>query len=187
MRLLLLICMIPVLLAACASPATAQATPIQDRLAAVAWIVGDWTGAGEGQPGRSTSERHAARIQNDHFIQVSGRSIYLPQPGNPDGETHTQIDFWSFDRQRGLLVLRQFDRLGFASTYVQDLAASTGGRIVLVSERLENVPAGMRARYTYEHPSANEYRELFELDMARGRGFETYVSNRFVRVSPDAR
>lgn len=53
------------------------------------------------------------------------------------------------------------------------------GGIVLVSEHLQNVPEGMRARYTYEHPSENEYRELFELDM--GRGFETYVSNRFVR------
>jgi hypothetical protein len=175
MRLILLVCLIPVLLASCA----AQAQPRQDRLAAVAWIAGDWTGAGEGQPGRSTSERHAVRIQNDHFIQVDGRSVYVPQAGNPDGETHSQIDFWSFDRQRGLLVLRQFDSLGFVSTYVQDAEASTGGRLVLVSEHLQNVPAGMRARYTYEHPSENEYRELFELDM--GRGFETYVSNRFVR------
>lgn len=179
MRLIALICMIPVLLASCATPATAQANSRQDRLAAIAWIAGDWTGEGEGQPGRSTSERHASWIQNDHFIQVIGRSVYLPQPANRDGETHTQIDVWSFDRQRGLLVLRQFDSLGFVSTYVQDAAASTGGRIVVVSEHLENVPAGMRARYTYEHPSETEYRELFELDM--GRGFETYVSNRFVR------
>lgn len=177
MRLSFLIFMIPALLASCA----AQATPAEDRLGAMAWVLGDWTGAGEGQPGRSTSERHAARIQNDHFIQVSGQSIYLPQAGNPDGETHTQLDVWSFDRQRGVLVMRQFDSLGFASTYVQDLAASTDGRIVLVSEHLENVPAGMRARYTYAHPSDNEYSELFELDM--GRGFEIYVSNRFVRGS----
>jgi hypothetical protein len=182
MRLTFLLCLVPLLLSSCAS---AQAQPRQDRLAAVAWVVGDWTGTGEGQPGRSTSERHAARIQSDHFIQISGRSIYLPQPANTDGETHTQLDIWSYDRQRQVLVMRQFDSLGFASTYVQDVAASVGGRIVMVSESLENVPAGWRARYTFEHPSANEYHELFELDM--GRGFETYVSNRFVRSEAPSR
>ena len=76
--------------------------------------------------------------------------------------------------------MRQFDSLGFVSTYVQDVAASTGGRIVMVSEQLENVPAGWRARYTYEHPAPDEYRELFELDA--GRGLQTYVASRFVRT-----
>ncbi len=150
----------------------------EDRLAAVAWLVGDWNGTGEGQPGNSTSTRSNQRA-HDHFIRVEGRSVYPRQPRNPNGEIHSSTDYWSFDRRRGLLVLRQFDSLGFVSTYVQDRAASTGGRIVMVSEQLENVPAGWRARYTYEHPGPDEYRELFELDS--GRGLETYVASRFVR------
>lgn len=153
----------------------------EDRLAAVAWLVGDWTGTGEGQPGSSTSTRSNQRVHDGRFIRVEGRSVYPRQPRNPNGETHSATDFWSFDRRRGLLVMRQFDSLGFVSTYVQDRAASNGGRIVMVSEQLENVPAGWRARYTYEHPAADEYRELFELDS--GRGLETYVSSRFVATA----
>ena len=152
----------------------------EDRLATIAWLTGHWAGVGEGRPGTSTSTRHAERIQGGHFIRIEGRSVYPRQERNRSGEIHSSIDFWSFDRRRNLIVLRQFDSLGFVSTYVQDRAASTNGRIVLVSEQFENVPAGWRGRYTYEHPAADEYRELFELDT--GNGFQPYVSNRFLRT-----
>ena len=55
---------------------------------------------------------------------------------------HTQADWWSYDRARKLLVLRQFNNLGFVSTYVQYREASQPGHLVMVSENLENVPAG---------------------------------------------
>jgi hypothetical protein len=167
-------------------PAAAPASPAAgDRLAAIAWLVGDWRGFGQGGPGLSGSSRQAERIQNGRFIRVEGRSVYPRQEGNRSGEIHSSLDLWSFDRHRDLFVLRQFDSLGFVSTYVQDRAASTGGRLVLVSEHLENVPAGWRARYTYEHPAPDEYRELFELD--RGQGYQRYVSSRFLRVDGDNR
>jgi hypothetical protein len=149
-----------------------------DPLAAIGWLVGDWTGVGEGQPGTSASSRHAERAHDGHFIRIDGRSVYPRQERNRTGEIHTSLDIWSYDRRRGLIVMRQFDSLGFASTYVQDRAASTNARLVLVSESLENVPAGWRARYTYEHPAADEYLELFELDS--GHGFERYVAGRFL-------
>lgn len=74
------------------------------------------------------------------------------------------MDFWSFDTARNLLILRQFDSLGFVSTYVQDKAASRGGHIVVVSESLENVPKGWKSRHTFDFVGADEYREHFELD-----------------------
>ena len=160
----------------------ASAQQRADQLAAISWLVGEWTGVGVGQPGTSATVRHNQRIHNDRFIKVEARSDYPPRGANTIGEVHTSTDVWSFDRRRGLLVMRQFDSLGFAMTYVQDAAASTNGRIVLVSEQLENVPAGWRARYTYEHPASNEYRELFELDS--GNGYERYVSNSFRRTEP---
>lgn len=151
-----------------------------DNLAPMAWLVGDWTGVGEGQPGVSASTRHAVRVQNSNFIMVEGRSVYPKQEKNNSGEVHTSIDFWSYDRQRNLLIMRQFDSLGFVSTYVQDRAASANGRPVFVSEHLENVPAGWKARYTYTYRAPNEYNELFELDA--GKGLELYASGRFLRV-----
>lgn len=166
------------------APNLAWASPSSsDRLSAIAWLVGEWSGVGEGHPGTSATSRHAARVQNDHFIRVEGRSVYPRQERNAAGEIHSSVDYWSFDRQRGLFVLRQFDSLGFVSTYVQDRAASSGERLVLVSEHLENVPAGWRGRYSYEHEAPDEYRELFELDS--GNGYERYVSNRFLRVAAD--
>ena len=161
------------------APGGAWAAAAPDRLAAIAWLVGDWTGVGEGRPGISASSRHAQRF-NGHFIRVEARSVYPRQESNPSGDVHTSLDIWSFDRRRNLLVMRQFDSLGFVTTYVQDQAASTGGRLVLVSEQMENVPAGWRARYTFEQPAPNEYRELFELDS--GTGYQRYVSNRFLRL-----
>jgi hypothetical protein len=168
------------ILLAAAPVAAAPSPTAEDGLAAISWLVGDWAGVGQGQPGTSASTRHGERIHNAHFVRVEGRSVYPRQEGNPAGEIHTSSDLWSFDRQRNLLVMRQFDSLGFVSTYVQDRAASTNGRLVLVSEHLENVPAGWRARYTYEQAGTDGYHELFELDS--GHGFERYVDGRFLRA-----
>ncbi|MDO8378064.1 hypothetical protein [Phenylobacterium sp.] len=165
-------------LACLAAPAHAQAPPT-DRLAPVAALVGDWTGVGEGQPGTSASTRHATRIQAGHFIMVEGRSVYPPQDRNKTGEVHTSLDVWSYDTARKRLMLRQFDSLGFVSTYAQDLDRSRDRWVVMVSEHLENVPAGWRARYTYEFAGPNAYREHFELDA--GKGLETYVSGKYLR------
>ena len=159
------------------------ASSVEDKLAIVSPLVGDWTGVSEGEPGKAATTRHGERVQNNRYIMVQGRSVYPKQEANKSGEVHTQIDFWSFDRQRSLIVLRQFDSLGFVSTYVQDRAASTKGRIVLVSEHLENVPVGLKARYTYEFRAPNEYHELFELD-ENGKGFKTYVAGDFLRDGP---
>jgi hypothetical protein len=158
--------------------------PRPDRLAPVAALVGDWTGVGEGQPGTSAATRHTERVHGGRFIRVEGRSVYPKQEKNKSGETHTSTDLWSYDQARKALVLRQFDSLGFVSTYVQDVAASRDGHVVLVSEHLENVPAGWKARYTYDFPAPDEYRELFELDPT-GKGFETYVSGRYLRDRRD--
>jgi hypothetical protein len=169
-----------VLLAALApAPATARDAP-SDGLAAISWLVGDWAGVGEGHGGASAGMRHAARVQNGHFIKVEGRSVYPKQDKNKSGEIHSSIDMWSYDKKRDLLVMRQFDSLGFASTFVQDPAASTAGRLVLVSEHIENVPAGWKTRYTYTYRAPNEYQELFELDT--GKGLAPYVSSRFLRI-----
>lgn len=114
---------------------------------------------------------------------IEGRSVYPKQEANKDGEVHTSLDIWSYDKTRKVLVLRQFDSLGFVSTYVQDVAASSATRIVMVSEHLENVPAGWRARYTYEFVGPDEYRERFELDF--GKGYELYVAGKYLRDRPD--
>ena len=151
------------------------------RLAPLQWLIGDWVGVGQGEPGTSATERHVEAFLEGRYLRVSGRSVYPKQDSNPNGEIHSEMDVWSHDRSRDVLVLRQFDSLGFVTTYVLDKTASSNERLVLVAEQLENIPPGWRARYTYTFKPPNEYHELLELD-ANGKGFEPYVSNRFLRV-----
>ena len=152
-----------------------------DPLAKVAWLQGHWAGVGEGEPGTSATERHIQCALSCRYLRVDGRSVYPRQEKNAKGEIHQSMDMWSFDRKRGKLVLRTFDNLGFTTTYVEDAEAGNETTLVMIAEHLENVPTGWQARYTYTFAPPNEYRELLELD-PNGKGFQTYVSNRFLRV-----
>jgi hypothetical protein len=44
-------------------------------------------------------------------------SIYPPQPKNEKGEVHEHWSFFSHDRARRTLVLRQFHQEGFVNQY----------------------------------------------------------------------
>jgi hypothetical protein len=158
--------------------AGAQST---DGLAEVRWLIGEWRGVGQGDPGTSGSERHNDSFLGGRYIRASGTSVYPKQEKNPSGEVHEQLDLWSYDRARASIILRTFDTLGFTCTYVLDRAASSADRWVLNAESLENVPKGLKARYIYTQPSENEYQEVLELD-TDGKGFKPYVTNRFLKV-----
>src|SRR5688572_16964627 len=121
------------------------AEPVADGLTELRWLVGEWRGFGQGDPGTSGSERHIDSYLDGKYIRAEGRSVYPKQEKNPQGEVHAQLDLWSYDKARGCVVLRQFDTLGFVGTYVLDKAASGHDRWVLVAESLENVPRGWKA------------------------------------------
>ena len=65
-------------------------------------------------------------------------------------------------KARQKLVFRQFHVEGFVSTYVQQ---ETGNlkKMVFVSEAIENISPGWRARETYFFVNENEFIERFEL------------------------
>jgi hypothetical protein len=160
---------------------SASATEPVEGLKELQWLAGEWRGLGEGDPGRSATERHIELALEGHFVRVEGRSVYPKQAGNPKGEVHAGFGVWSYDRSRKVLVLREFDTLGFVGTYVLDKAASSANKWILVGENLENVPKGWKARYTYTLVAQDEYHEMLELD-ADGKGFKAYVTNRFLRI-----
>src|SRR5262245_57145319 len=90
----------------------------QDGLAELRWLIGDWRGVGQGDPGTSASERHTDSFLEARYIRASGRSVYPKQEQNPKGEIHQQLDLWSYDHARSRVILRTFDTLGFTCTYV---------------------------------------------------------------------
>jgi hypothetical protein len=167
-------------LSAAQAVGTAQQPPTPDPFAAIAGLVGKWTGTSEGQPGRGTVEREYERALGNRFIRVRNRSTYPPQEKNPKGETHHDEGFFSFDRARKRIVFRQFHVEGFVNQYVEEASATTG-QVVFMSEAIENIPAGFRARETYILKGPDELEEVFEL-AEPGKPFVVYSRARLTRV-----
>ncbi len=172
--------LIVVLLAVTTAGMSAQSPAPTDSLAPVVRLVGRWTGTVEGQPGAGTVEREYQRVLGSRFIQVRNRSTYPPQPKNPKGEAHEDIGFLSFDSARKRVVLRQFHSEGFVNQYVLELA-TTADRLVFVSESIENIPPGFRARETYVFSDADRFEETFDI-AEPGKDFELYSRSRFTRA-----
>jgi hypothetical protein len=152
---------------------TAQPPP--DPFLEVAFLVGRWEGRSDGQPGTGSVKREYERVLDGKFIRVQNTSTYHPQPKNPKGEVHQDIGFFSMDEARKRLVLRQFHVEGFVNQYVQE-----PGRLVFVSEAIENIPPGWRARETYVTLGPDTFEETFEL-AAPGKDWELYSRTRFQR------
>ena len=156
-----------------------QATPT-DPLEPLAFMLGRWEGMSEGQPGTAKVQREYTRALNSRFIHSRNRSEYPPQEKNPKGEIHEYEGWFSFDRARKRIVLRQFHVEGFVNQYVQN-ADSAAPRWVFTTESIENIPAGWRARETYVVHGRDEFEEVFEL-AEPGKEFELYSRTRLKRV-----
>jgi hypothetical protein len=144
------------------------------------FFVGSWEGTGKGQPGSSKVEREYQLVLGDKFLQVKNKSIYPPQKENPKGEVHEDWGLFSYDRERKQFVLRQFHIEGFVNQYRLDHASSEGKTFTFVTESIENIASGWRARETYRIVNANEFIETFEL-AAPGKDLEVYVETHFKR------
>jgi hypothetical protein len=126
------------------------------------------------------ARRHYARALHGRFIRVRNRSEYPAQEKNPKGEIHEDEGFFSVDRARKKLVLRQFHVESFVNQYVQDDGA-TPTRISFTTEAIENIPPGWRARETYVVVGPDAFEEIFELAES-GKEFAVYSRTQLRRV-----
>ncbi len=136
-------------------------------------FIGSWTGESEGQPGKGRYERSYQFVLNKKFIEVRNKSTYAPSQDKPKGELHEDIGYISYDRSRKKFVLRQFHMEGFVNQYSLESVSPDGGTLVFISESIENIPVGFRARETYHWKSENEFTEVFEL-AEPGKSFDVY-------------
>ena len=143
-------------------------------------LVGNWSGTGEGESGTSTVSRSYELILNNKFMLGKNRSEYKPQEKNPKGETHENWDMLSWDRTRGKCIFRQFHVESFVNQYVLDSVSSDLKFFRFVTEAIENIPSGWRARETYEFLDRNDFIETFEL-AEPGKDFTLYPRNHFRR------
>lgn len=136
-------------------------------------FLGEWRGTGGGEPGIGEYERSYRFVLGKRFIEVRNKSVYPPTGKTPEGETHQDIGYISFDRARRKFVLRQFHVEGFVNQYTLDSVSADRKTLVFVSEAIENIQPGWRAKETYQIESANQITETFEL-APPGKPFEVY-------------
>lgn len=144
-------------------------------------LEGKWRGAGRGEPGTSTVERSYELVLGKKFLHARQSSTYPPQEKNPKGEVHQDWGFYSYDKQRRLLVLRQLHGEGFVNQYTAEIPA--GDSVVFTTEAIENLPAKWRARETLRLAGDAELTEVFEL-APPGKDFSIYSETRLTRVEP---
>ena len=168
-------------------PAEATKTPAPaasakpDRWAPLRGFLGTWEGTSQGEPGTGTVEREYRLVLGDRFIEVRNRSAYAPREKTPRGEVHEDVGYLSVDRARKVFVLRQFHVEGFVNTYVAPVSAAPTEPIVFVTEAIENIPPGWRARETYRFEGPDVLVEVFEL-AEPGKEFAVYSQARLRRT-----
>jgi hypothetical protein len=180
-----LVGVVVVAVTAVSSPRQALATSLPaarpDPWQPIRPLLGSWEGDARGKPGSGRSTREYVFTMSDRFVRVSGTTTYQPQEANPKGEVHEDVGFISYDKAAQKLVLRQFHIEGFVNHYVLDSVAEDGRTIVFVTVAIENIPAGWRARETYQIAGKDEFLETFAL-APPGKDFETYSQTRFRRT-----
>jgi hypothetical protein len=151
-----------------------------DPFSPIRALEGHWRGEGEGEPGKSTVDRTYQFVMGGRFLQARNLSTYPPQAKNPKGEKHEDWGMFSFDKARKMLILRQFHVEGFVNQYVLERVSADGKELVFVTEAIENIPRGYRARESYQLIDNNSFEETFEI-AAPNKDFAVYVVNKFKR------
>lgn len=143
-------------------------------------LIGQWSGTGEAPEGKGKYERTYQFVLNKKFIELRNKSVYAPSKESPKGYTHEDYGLISYDKARKTFVLRQFHTEGFMNQYVLERISPDGKTIVFVTESIENIPAGWRARETYVI-TGNTLTEAFDL-AEPGKEFAPYTSAQFTKV-----
>ena len=144
-------------------------------------FVGEWSGTSAGEPGEGTVSRKYAFIMNGRFIHETNTSRYPPRDKDKPGEVHEHWGFFSVDKARKVLVLRQFHVEGFVNTYRLSATPEGQSSLVFDSEAFENLSPSWKARESYEFMSDDEFVETFEL-APPSKPFQVYSRNHFKRV-----
>lgn len=143
-------------------------------------FIGRWSGEGVGESGKGTYERTYQFIFNNNFIEIHNKTTYPPSSAYPKGETHEDLGYFSYDRNRRIIILRQFHIEGFVNEYALDSIAPDKKTIIFKTEQIENIPSGWQAKERYRILNENEIEETFEI-AEPGKKFEVYSKAKLVR------
>ena len=158
-----------------------QGSPTKTPWNTLKFFVGDWQGMSQGEPGQGKGERHYEFALGENFLRVTNKVVYPKQEGNPKGEVHEDFGLYSYDKKQKKFVFRQFHVEGFVNEFLEQDISPDGKTLVFVTNKIENIPDGWRARETYTIVNDNEYTEVFELAEPQ-KDFSIYSKSRWKRV-----
>ena len=144
------------------SPAGAQQDPVGgeiDPWATLRLLVGSWEGAIDGKLGRGKGLRRYEFVVGGKYMMSRHSSVRMPQEKSPRGDQHENLGVFSFDRERGTLVYRQFMIEGFV---IRSTCDATANKLVCTSEAVEGGP-GIRGRLTLEIRDRYRFVESYEI------------------------
>lgn len=173
MRIFLILIIMPALL-------WAEDKPAADPWAMLRFLEGEWVGEIAGKAGNGEGERTYAFILQDRYFHFDNKATFAPQEKNPEGEIHEDWGIYSYDKGRGLLVLRQFHVEGYVNQYIVDTLETNDSVLVFVTEVIENIPPGWRAKLILTRIGNDEFTEGFQL-ASPGKDFGTCIENRWKR------
>ena len=164
---ILLLVLIPTITSAQLSKKDSLWLPFKD-------FIGEWKGTGDGVDGKATYERSYKLVLNKNYIEVRNKSTYEPNDKNPKGYLHEDVGYISYDKMRKTFVFRQFHIESFINQYKLDSISPDMKTLVFVSESIENIPAGWRAKETFriDNKSLTETFELAE----PGKDYKSYTN-----------
>ncbi len=145
------------------------------------FFIGSWIGDETGKAGIGKGERTYKYIMDNKYIYFKNISRFEPQEKNPNGETHEDWTFFSYDQNRELFVIREFHIEGYVNRYILDSLSTDHRTFIFISESSENSPPGLRARLTYKIKNRNEFTEIFEMAMP-GKDFSIWLRNFWRRI-----
>ena len=143
------------------------------------YLEGAWEGQGDGMNGVSAVAQEYRFIFKEKFLRITSISEFKPQEKNPEGETHEDIGFVSFDRARKKFILRGFYIEGFVNQYVGDVSVD-GKTLTFETEAIENAPPGTRAKLVITKIDDNELEESFFVGWP-DREYSCMTTNRLKR------
>jgi hypothetical protein len=144
-------------------------------------FIGDWKGSGTGVDGTGTYERSYRFVLGKNYIEVKNKTVYPPGEKNKNGYTHEDAGYISYDKMRKKFVFRQFHAEGFVNQYRLDSISADGMALLFISEAIENIPAGWRAKEVLTI-TANSLTEIFYLAQP-GKEYEEYTKATLSRTN----
>lgn len=132
------------------------------------YFVGEWSGEGTGDSGTGQYKREYEFELNGKFLEVKNKVNYPETEKKPRAVEHKDIGYISYDKVRKTFVLRQFHSEGFVNQYKLESISGDGKTIVFVTESIENLKPGWRARESYTITGDDTFTETFELAEPEG-------------------